>query len=93
MKLLSSRDLWRLLLQAQQGYYYRVSQYKQFLVVQKLACWLYSTNEIYLYIQYVCKGIYYLFWKYELFYFINTGIKIVVSEISAYRTDNLRDMF
>lgn len=93
MRLLSSRDLWRLLLQSQQGYYYRVTQYQQFLVVQKLACWLYSANEIYLYIQHVCIGICYLFEKYELFYFINTGIKIVMSKIFAYRTDNLREVF
>lgn len=55
-----------------------------------------SANETYLYIQRVCIGIYYLFEKYELFYFINTGIKIVIrkmSKISACRTDNLRGVF
>lgn len=35
--------------------------------------------------QHVCIGIYYLFEKYELFYFINSGVKIVMSKISADR--------
>lgn len=96
IRLLSSRDLWRLLLLITTGgYYYRVSQYKQFLLVQKLACWLCSANETYLYIFSVSayRDIHCLLEKYERLCFTLTGIKIVRSNISACRTDNLRGMF
>lgn len=39
------------------------------------------------------KDTHYLFSKYELLCFMKTGIKIVMSKNSAYRTDNLRGMF